>query len=200
MVKVVATAAAAVALLSASGAAQASLIADGITYTLTEAATANPLMDQFTLGISGINGATDAEGDRIGVEAFAFNPPTNFVSAGAPSGFTFNNNLGLSANGCHGPGNYFCFSANTPPSGSPLAADSVLSFVFTETIFSGSFAGYDPGFKIDWIGTKNHYDLVSLALAPTSGTSGGSVPEPASLALFGAGMLGFGWLARRRSA
>ena len=57
--------------------AQASLIADGITYTLTETVL-NSTTDQFTLGISGINGASDTEKGRYGVQSFAFNTPTNF--------------------------------------------------------------------------------------------------------------------------
>jgi hypothetical protein len=181
----------------AASPAHASLIADGITYTLTETMTANPLVNQFTLGISGINGASDTEGGRYGVQSFAFNPPSNFVTAGPPTGFTYMPG-GLNAGGCNGAGNFFCFSASTTPSGPALAANSILSFVFTETISSGSFAGYDPDFKINWDGTKNNYDLVSLPLAPTPGSS--SVPEPGTFALFGAGLLAFGWLGRRSRA
>ena len=44
--------------------AEASLTDQGITYTLLETTTANPLVDQFSLNITGINGALDTEGGR----------------------------------------------------------------------------------------------------------------------------------------
>ncbi len=166
--------------------AHASLIADGITYTLT----ATPLSastDQFILGISGINGSTDTEGGRYGVNALAFTQPQNYSGATAPLGFSLKVG-GLNANGCDGKGNFICFTANTKPSGPALTPDTTLSFVFTETISSGSLAGYVPDFKIEWIGTKNHYDLVSLPLA---------VPEPGTLPLLGAGLVALAWFGRR---
>src|SRR5690348_7376733 len=95
---------------AATSPAQASIVVNGITYTLIQQTTANPLTDLFTLNISGINALTDTEGGRFGVESFAFNQPTGFVSATAPSGFTTSAG-GLNANGCNGAGNFFCFEA-----------------------------------------------------------------------------------------
>jgi hypothetical protein len=185
------------AMIAAAPVHASTLVADGITYSMT-ASVLTATADQFTLSISGINGATDTEKGRFGVQSFAFNPPANFASATAPTGFTEQSG-GLNSGGCDGHGNFFCFAANTTPSGPALAADSTLSFVFDITLSSGSFAGYEPDFKINWVGTKNNYDLVSKAIDPVAATT----PLPAALPLFasGLGALGlFGWRRKRKGA
>lgn len=157
----------AIAFLAVIGAssADAGLVADGVTYNLFE----TPLTAttaQFDLNIAGINGPSDTEGARSGVEAFALTPPANFSGA-TLSGFTEMNG-GLNANACDGSGNFFCFKANTTPPATPaLAVNSTLDLVFDMTLSSGTFAGYSPAFKINWVGSKNHYDLVSDTLTPT---------------------------------
>jgi hypothetical protein len=183
--------------LMAGAPAHATLIADGITYTLTET-TITATTAQFDLHISGINGTSDNEKGRAGVNAIAFGLPSNFSSATAPSGFTYEAG-GLNANGCNGSGDFFCFTANTTPTATPgLPANSSLDFVFSISLSSGSFTSYDPDFKIDWIGSKNHYDLVSETLAPAPGAP---VPEPVSMAMVGVGLLGLSVVrGRRRSA
>jgi hypothetical protein len=184
------------------------LVDDGITYDLT-AVVLNSTTDEFTLTISGINAASDTEGGRSGVNAIAFVEPSNFVSAvmiTPPSGFTYQTG-GLNSSGCDGKGNFFCFSANsTPPNSPALAADSTLAFVFDVTVSSSTFTGFE-GFKIDWIGDKNNYDLVSKPLSPTWLTppppATPATPLPGAVWLFGtvlAAGAGFGrWCNKRKN-
>jgi hypothetical protein len=171
-----------------------SLVADGLTYTLLESAL-SPTEDQFTLEITGINGPTDTEGSRYGVNSIAFTEtsPAGSVVSGSLAGFTFMTG-GLNAMGCDGSGNFYCFKADTKPGGPALPADSELIFTFDLTVAQAAdFANYDPDFKIQWVGGKSgKYDLVSQTLTPTV------VPLPATLPLLIGGIAGLGFLRRRR--
>lgn len=154
------------------------LTADGLTYTLTAFTTANPDVDNFALTISGINATTDTEGGRYGVLALAFNEPSGFVSATAPSGFTSMGG-GLDAGGCNGSGNFFCFKNSASITHSALAANSTLTFDFSVDATSLSTWGSSNNpddFKITWDGSKSKthngkftsgYNLVSEDLTPT---------------------------------
>jgi hypothetical protein len=85
-------------------------------------------------------------------------------------------------------------------SGLARRADSTLSFVFDIALSSGSFAGYEPDFKINWVGTQINYDLVSKPIDPPGV---GATPLPAALPLFatGLGAMGlFGWRRKRKNA
>lgn len=155
----------------------------GITYSLTDQVVSSTT-DQFTLTITGINGSSDTEKGRYGVQSFALGLPSNYFIAGAPSGFTLVGG-GLNSGGCDGKGNFFCFAANTTPSGL-LAANSTLTYAFDVTLSSGSFAGYDPDFKINWDGTNNNYNLVSQTLSPTPVST---TPLPASWTMMLSGLV-----------
>ena len=125
MLKYLALSTIAVALgVSAAPVRASTLTADGVTYGLTEQVV-NSTTNQFTLTITGINGTSDTEKGRFGVQSFAFTLPANFSSAAAPSGFTELAG-GLNSGGCSGSGGFFCFAANTTPSGL-LAANSTLT-------------------------------------------------------------------------
>jgi hypothetical protein len=175
----------------------ANLVADGITYTLTEnSISANGLTAFFTLAISGENTASDTEGGRTGINALAFNQPSpGTVTSGvmtSPSGFSFMLG-GLNSSGCDGSGNFFCFDNTAiPPTPSTLLSGP-LSFNFNVTAnTAGVWSAYTTDFKIDWVGTKNNYDLVSLPI-PVNG-----VPEPATWAMMLLGFAGVGMTMRRR--
>jgi hypothetical protein len=175
--------------------ASASLIADGVTYTLFETSL-SPTQDQFTLEITGINGPTDTEGSRYGVNSLTFTEPApGSVVTGSMTGFAFMTG-GLNAMGCDGTGNFYCFKANTKPTAPALPANSDLTFTFDLTVAqAGEFANYNPDFKIQWLGgAPGKYDLVSQTLTPTV------VPLPAALPLFLSGILGLGFMRRRKGA
>lgn len=188
--------------LGAPAWATISLTDQGITYTLFESTVPKTggLEDQFTLDITGINGATDPLGGRWGVGAFALGQPTpKGVTTGSLANFTFMMG-GLSSMGCDGSGNFYCFKANTQPTG-PALSPSTLSYTFDVTAKSASdWTGYDPEFKIQWIGTQtgkngnSGYDLVSQPLTPNI------VPLPATLPLLIGGIAALGFLRRRKPA
>jgi hypothetical protein len=181
----------------ATPASAAVLIDHGITYSLNlDSITNGGKTGNFTLSISGINTASDTEGGRTGINAFAFNDPTvGTAQTGLSSGFTFQTG-GLSSTGCDGTGNFFCFKNTSAVFASPLP--SSLSLVFNVTSdTAGSWATYaGPDFKIDWVGSQNNYNLVSQAIP----VNHDPVPEPATWALMLVGFGGIGMAMRRRKA
>ena len=138
---------------------------DGISYTLTaglptlgaDSKYPNDYVDDFTLNITNINDPAYSYGGKSGVQSFAFGELGSspyFLDSTPPNGFTEKTG-GLSSSGCNGAGAFFCFEANTTPSTTPaLGNDSSLGFGFSLTGYSvADFANWNPGFKINWIGS-----------------------------------------------
>ena len=124
----------------------------------------------------------------------------------APPNFSFVLG-GLNSAGCDGNGGFYCFDNTTiPPNPTTLATSPLtINFNVTDSV-AGAWAGYAPDFKIDWVGSKNNYDLVSLPISV--GTTNNPPPpppppppplaEPGSLLVLGSALLGMGWLYRRK--
>jgi hypothetical protein len=184
------------------------LVDQGITYELDLLSVVGNT-GNFALNISGVNTATDLEGGRTGINAFAFNDPAiGTAVSGTSTGFTFQTG-GLNSTGCDGSGNFFCFKNTSAVFTSPLpSAGSLLFSVTSNTI--GSWTTWAPDFKIDWTGTANNYDLVSQVI-PLNNCTGagcpvitpfipdGAVPEPATWLMMIVGFAAIGAGMRRKS-
>ena len=200
---------AATALFATPAAAAVTLVADGLTYELDlNSITNGGLTGNFTLSISGINVVgTDTELGRTGINAIAFNDPAiGTAVSGIMSGFTFQSG-GLNSGGCNNTGNFFCFSNSSFVFPSPLPSSGSISFsVTSDTV--GSWLNWLTALKIDWTGSKNNYDLVSMGITVNDCTAGncptptpfGTVPEPATWAMMLLGFFGIGMAVRRKAA
>ena len=190
--------------------AGAVLVSQGLTYTLTESVI-DADTHAFVMSVTGINTASDTEGGRTGLNSVAFTQPANFANATMtnPAGF----NLivgGLNSQGCDGSGNFFCFDDPTITGGQPVPGPLLgpsFNIAFTVDTTGAFPANYNPSMKIDWVGSQNNYDLVSLPVGvtvnppPPPPPPPPPLPEPGSLFLMASGLLGLagfvGWRRRR---
>jgi hypothetical protein len=202
-----------VALVPLVGAHAAPLIFNGVSYTLEgQIDTVNPLIEHFALLISGENTASDTEGQRTGVNAIGFTEAKNGATASgvmdAPAtGFTFAA-VGIDSGGCtmNQSANFYCFDNTAIPPTPNTLLSGILKFVFDVTLKPGNtWVGYNPDLKIDWVGLKpGGYSLVSQLIDVGSGcpdcviNQQSAVPEPASIAMLGVGLLGLGFLRHRK--
>ena len=178
--------------------------AQGLTYDISVSGGAlNSTTATFLLHISGINGASDTVGGRSAVNDFAIGGINDLNILSGSSAFGTFQTGGLNSSGCNGSGNFFCFNGPATNTSPALAANSTLDISFTLNLASGTFltwAANTPGFKIDWLGSANNYDLVSQdfvgSIGPTPQIT--PTPLPGAVWMFGAGLGGLGLLMRRR--
>jgi hypothetical protein len=139
-------------------------------------------------------GCTGASaGDTVNLFPPTQNGPMTFSLVNTSTGLTFTTNLADSDGNYHAriTSNYADFGVGVLPGGADSViagllglGDSVTYIGFEDRVLGQSDADFD-------------YNDLIFAFANTVTTST-AIPEPLTISLFGAGIVGMGWLSRRR--
>lgn len=191
----------------------------GSIYTLTYDGTALPDSDTahetfriiYTIDTSGYSSSGPAPGVAIDaaaikvsssvVSASLFDAPQADGSTGGASDWTIVPG-GINAGGCSGAGGGFECADWTASSGLGAAVGGILTWIFDVTVNNGELltaagASSIKARYVDASGGKTGA-LVSENIDLQIGRPPTSIPEPATLALLGCGLLGLAFLHRRR--
>jgi hypothetical protein len=171
----------------------------GSSYTLSYTNTANPNVFDVTLVINA-TGFTNSNTDllnAVSLKLSSSSPTASLLSA--PTGFSTTVSGGLSAGGCNGAGSGFFCSESSGLGVEVGHAGDIYTFVWAVTTGSPAslFTGIDDAsvkaLYVTSAGRQNGITSEEITLSHVT-----AVPEPASFALLGSGLLAVAGAVKRR--
>jgi len=136
-------------------------------------------------------------GNNFGIARFLFNTNLNTITAGdfsVVSGWTVNSNEGSPE-----PNNFGSFELNYTDTGSTNRLDPLI-FTITDDAITSEFNFFDPNSAFHFVAhitdftSHNGFDSAWFA----DGAQSTPVPEPGTMLLLGAGLVGLGLFGRKR--